>query len=88
MQPSYLINRGMQATYLAWFPRLASLLDAGRQVRWVSKGTPEHIWVDSFARFLFTLRIRQKTEHQRNLRNSSKSKTLQTAKPGNRRKAS
>lgn len=68
--------------------RLASLLDAGRQVRWVSKGTPEHIWVDSFARFLFTLRIRQKTEHQRNLRNSSKSKTLQTAKPGNRRKAS
>jgi hypothetical protein len=68
--------------------RLASLLDTGRAVRWVSKGTPQGVWVDSFARFLFTLRISQKTQHQRKLRPDAKAKTLQTSKTRNRRKAS
>ena len=45
---------------------LANLLDTGRQVRWVSKGTDQSTWVDSFARFLFTLRIAEKTRFERN----------------------
>ena len=68
---------------------LAKLLDTGRSVRWVANRTPKSIWVDSFARFLFTLRIDQKTQHERNHGRLSKaSKPLAGDKPSKRRKAS
>lgn len=68
---------------------LANLLDTGRQVRWVSKGTDQATWVDSFARFLFTLRIAEKTRDARNRkRTEGKAKPLHPSKTGSRRKAS
>jgi hypothetical protein len=45
---------------------LANLLDEGRHTRWVAKNTPKNVWVDSFARFLYTLRIDEKTQCERN----------------------
>lgn len=69
--------------------QLANLLDMGRQVRWVSKGTDQATWVDSFARFLFTLRIAEKTQAARNKKlREGKSGTLHATRHGNRRKAS
>lgn len=35
---------------------LSGLIDTGRPMRWIPKGTPEGSWVDSFARFLHALR--------------------------------
>jgi len=68
---------------------LARLLDTGRPTRWVAKRTPKSIWVDSFARFLFTLRIDQKTQRERIQGRLGKStKALPGDKPSNRRKAS
>lgn len=68
---------------------LAKLLDTGRPTRWVANRTPKSIWVDSFARFLFTLRIDQKTQHERNYgRISGATKALRGNKPRKRRKAS
>lgn len=69
--------------------KLANLLDTGRQVRWVSKGTDQATWVDSFARFLFTLRIAEKTRDARNRKlTEGKAKPLHPSKTGSRRKAS
>lgn len=69
--------------------QLANLLDTGRQVRWVSEGTPQSDWVDSFARFLFTLRISEKAQATRNLMHASRSKTKAIPSPkGKRKKAS
>ena len=45
---------------------LANLLDEGRHTRWVAKNPPKNVWVDSFARFLYTLRIDEKTQCERN----------------------
>ena len=68
---------------------LAKLLDTGRPTRWVARRTPKGIWVDSFARFLFTLRIDQKTQYERNHGRITKStKALSGEKPSKRRKAS
>ena len=51
---------------------LANLLDSGRQVRWVSEGTNQRDWVDSFARFMLMLRV-------------SESSTIQPSKMGGRK---
>lgn len=68
---------------------LAKLLDTGRPTRWVAKKTPKSVWVDSFARFLFTLRIDHKTQFERNNGRVTKAaKALAGNKPSNRRKAS
>ena len=68
---------------------LAKLLDAGRPTRWVARKTPKSVWVDSFARFLFTLRIDQKNQFERNSGRMVKaSKALAGDKHDRRRKAS
>ena len=82
-RPVFLVDPEPDAT------ELAKLLDTGRSTRWVAKNTPKSVWVDSFARFLFTLRIDQKTQFERNSgRVARAAKTLAGNKPGNRRKAS
>lgn len=69
---------------------LASLLDTGRQVRWVSKGTAQGDWVDSFARFLLTLRTSEHTAAKQSMLRSKKNntKSISPSLPKNRRKAS
>ena len=69
---------------------LASLLDTGRQVRWVSKGTAQGDWVDSFARFLLTLRASEHTAAKQSMLRSKKNntKSISPSLPKNRRKAS
>lgn len=70
---------------------LSNLLDTGRATRWVAGRTPKKIWVDSFARFLFTLRVEEKTQGMRQQSNrdsiSAERKGLRKAK-STRRKAS
>ena len=38
---------------------LSELMDTGRAVRWIPDGTPQSTWVDSFARFLYGLRVKE-----------------------------
>lgn len=41
---------------------LAGLLDTGRPVRWIPAGTDRGTWVDGFARFLLSLRLKERAQ--------------------------
>lgn len=41
---------------------LAGLLDTGRPVRWIPEGTDQGTWVDGFARFLLSLRLKERAQ--------------------------
>ena len=52
---------------------LSELMDTGRAVRWIPDGTPQSTWVDTFARFLYGLRVKEATPPR----------TLQAIQPSN-----
>jgi len=70
--------------------KLASLLDTGRPVRWVSKGTGQGDWVDSFARFMLTLRVSEctKAKQSKLYREKNSTKSISASLPKRRKKAS
>ncbi|MCH1576016.1 MAG: hypothetical protein L7S67_07050 [Flavobacteriales bacterium] len=69
--------------------KLAALLDTGRQVRWVAQGTAQGDWIDSFARFMLTLRVSELTQAQRSKVRRKKGSTKSiTASLPKRKKAS
>ena len=70
--------------------KLASLLDTGRPVRWVSQGATQGDWVDSFARFMLTLRASELTTAKQSKVSLEKdlTKSIGRTLPKNRKKAS
>ena len=83
-RPTFLVNPQPDSSLLA------ALLDTGRPVRWVSQGANQGDWVDSFARFMLTLRASERAKSQQTelhfQKNSTKSITASLTK--NRKKAS
>lgn len=83
-RPIFLVNPKPDAS------KLASLLDTGRQMRWVSQGTSQGDWIDSFARFMLTLRVSDRTQAKQSKlsRNKDNTKSIAPAAPKSRKKAS